>query len=107
MPDFTLFMPSEIFSDILSHVNQVDCIECMIVCRRWYELVPQCAKALWAELKISKKHWSRSNTALFECLGTHVKKVSISSSQSLNKILKQLERHECSIQSLGKLFCLD
>ena len=102
MPDFTLFLPPEICSTILSHVNQVDCIECMTVCHRWYELIPQCGKDLWTELKISENSSSRCNNAMLECLGTHVKNVNIISPENSNKILRQLERQQCNIQSLGK-----
>ena len=102
MADFTLFIPPEIFSDILSHVNQVDCIECMAVCRRWGKLIPESGKDIWTELEISKKSWSRFNNAMLECLGTHVKKVSITSCKDSNKILQQLERQKCNIQFLGK-----
>ena len=104
MPDFTLFIPSEIFSDILCHVNQVDCIECMTVCRRWHKLIPEHGMDLWKELEISKKSWSRSKIPSLECLGTHVKKVSIAGYQSSNQMLQRLERQGCNIQSLGQQF---
>ena len=61
MPDFTLFIPSEIFSIILFHLHQVDCIRCMIVCRRWYKLIPQYGRDVWTELEISEKSWPRFN----------------------------------------------
>ena len=54
MPDFTLFLPPEICDGILSHVNQVDCIECMIVCRRWYKLIPLYGRKIWNELEIGE-----------------------------------------------------
>ena len=104
MSDFTLFIPSEIFSEILSHVNHSDCIECMTVCRRWYKLIPQHGKNLWKELKISGTSWLKFNSAMLECLGTHVEKVTIIYRENINKVLKQLEHQECNIQSLGKFF---
>ena len=103
MPEFTLFLPPEIFSIILSHVNQVDCTECMTVCRRWYNLIPQYGKEVWKELEISEESWPRSNNAMLECLGIHVEKVSIATNYNLDKILQELERQELNIQSLGKL----
>ena len=102
MPDFTLFISFEIFCEILSHENQIDCIECMTVSRRWHNLIPQHGRNLWKTLEISKTSWSRSNNAMLQCLGTHVEKVSISTSENLPKILQQLERQQCNIQSLGK-----
>ena len=103
MPDFTVFLPPEIFSIILSNVNQVDSIECMNVCRRWYKLIPQYGKEVWKELEISEKSWPRFNNAMLECLGSHVEKVSIVTDQNLDKILQELERRELNIRSLGKL----
>ena len=102
MPDFTLFLPTEIFSDILSHVNQVDCIECMTVCRRWHKLIPQYGKDLWKELEISKTSWPRFSSAMLECLGTHVEKVSIMLCKNPSNILRRLERQGCNIESLSK-----
>ena len=103
MPDFTLFIPSEIFSDILSHVTQMDCIECMTVCRRWYELIPQHGKDLWKELSISGMSWLRFNNAMLDCLGTHVEKVFIVWPQNIDSILQHLQRQKCDIRSLGNL----
>ena len=103
MPDFTLFIPSEIFSDILSHVTQMDCIECMTVCRRWYKLIPQHGKDLWKELSISGMSWLRFNNAMLDCLGTHVEKVFIVWPQNIDSILQHLQRQKCDIRSLGNL----
>ena len=67
------------------------------------QLIPQHGKNLWKELEISQESWPRFNNAMLECLGTHVKKVSIvSDEQNLEKILQQLERQKLNIQSLGK-----
>ena len=106
MPDFTLFIPLEIFSIILSHVNQVDCIECMTVCRRWYKLIPLYGRGVWEELEISRTSWPRYNKALRECLGTHVKKVSIVSYTNSSEILRRLEGQVCNIESLGNLISI-
>ena len=104
MPDFTLFIPSEIISDILSHVNQLDCTEGMIVCRRWYKLVPQYGMHVWKELEISEESsWRRFNNAMLECLGSHVKKISVTSYHNSSYILRRLENQGCHIQSLGNL----
>ena len=103
MPDFTLFLPSEILTHIFSNVNQVDCIECMTACRGWHELIPQYGRNVWTELEISENSWPRFNNAMLKCLGTHVQEVSIVPFQHLDKILQQLERQECNIRSLGNL----
>ena len=102
MSDFTLFLPCEIFTEILSHVNQEDCMECMAVCRRWHKLIPQHAKDVWKELEISEKSWSRFNNAISQCL-IYVEKVSFLTPQNAHKKLQRLERQGCNIQSLGKL----
>ena len=102
MTDFTLFLPAEICSIILSHVNQVDCIECMTACRRWYKLIPEYGKKVWKELEISERSWPKLNNAMLECVAPHVEKISIVTSQKLDKLLQQLERQELNIQSLGK-----
>ena len=101
MPDFTFFIPPEIFTEILSHVDQVDCIECMTVCRRWYKLIPEHGKDLWKELEITDT-WPTFNNAMLECLGIHVKKVSINSYHNPNEALRLLEGQVCDIRSLGK-----
>ena len=106
MPDFTLFLPPEILNLIFSNVHQVDCIECMTACRRWHKLIPQYGKNVWAELEISETSWSRFNNAMLECLGTHVKKVSITSYKNSNKILRRLEGQGCNIESLGNLISI-
>ena len=102
MPDFTLFLPPEVISNILSHVNQVDCITYMTVSRRWYKIIPQYGKDVWTELEISGRSWSRPNNAMLECLGTHVKKVSTLFCKNSAKILRRLEAQQCNIQSLSK-----
>ena len=101
MPDFTLYLPPEICSIILYNVNQVDCTECMTVCRRWYELIPQHGKDLWKELEISETSWPRFNNAMLECLRTHVKKVYIIGYQDANDILRRLTNQGCNLQSCG------
>ena len=102
MSDFTLFLPSEILTHIFSNVNQEDCIECMIACRRWHKLIPQYGKEVWKELEISEKSWSKFNNAMSQCL-SHVEKVSFPNAQNPHKQLQRLERQGCNIQSLGKL----
>ena len=106
MPDFTLLIPSEIFSDILSHIKQVDSIECMTVCRRWYNLIPQHGKDLWKELEISERSWPRFTNAMLKCLGTHVEKASIVRSENSDKILQRPKFQECNIKYLGKLISI-
>ena len=101
MTDLTLFLPSEILAQIFSHVNQVDCFECMIVCRRWYELILQHAKDIWKELEISETSWPRFNNTMLACLGTHVEKVSIFGYETSYEILQRLKDQECNIQYLG------
>ena len=54
IPDFSLFMPVEIFSIILLNLNQVYCAECITVYRRWHRLIPQYGRSLWTELEIIK-----------------------------------------------------
>ena len=102
MCDFTV-LPPEILYHILSHINQVDCIECIFVCRRWYKLIPQYCKDDWKEHEISEKSWPKFNNAMLECLQMHLTKVSNSSFQNLYKILQQLKRRKFNIQFLGNL----
>ena len=102
MPNFTLLILLDVFTEIVSYVNQVDCIECMAVCRRWHKLIPQYGKEVWKELEISEKSWSKFNNAMSQCL-SHVEKVSFPNAQNPHKQLQRLERQGCNIQSLGKL----
>ena len=94
MPDFICTLPPEIVTDVLLLLNQKDCIECMNVCRSWFKLIPSCAVRLWNKLIISSDSWPKTNYALFQCLGAHVKSVSIEYPNTWN-ILKRLERKEC------------
>ena len=106
MPDFTPFLPPEILIQIFRNVNQVDCIECMTACRRWYKLIPEYGKDVWKELEISETSWPRFNNAMLEYVGTHVEKVSIISYEDSTKILRRLESQGCNIQSLGNLISI-
>ena len=106
MPDFTRFLPPEICSIILSHVNQLECIELLTVCRRWYKLIPQYGTNVWKELEISEASWSTYNNTMLKCLGMHVKKVSIVSPKNSGMILRRLESQGCNIQSLGNLISI-
>ena len=106
MPDFTRFLPLEICSIILFHMNQVICIEYMTVCRRWYKLIPLYGRNVWKELEISRTSWPRFYKAMLHCLGNHVKKVSIDTDIEPSKILRRLEGQGCNIQYLGNLISI-
>ena len=80
----------------------MDSIECMIVCHRWYELIPEWGSDLFTEITIANKPRPKFNNAMLECLRKYVRKVNIISCEYSNKILQQLEPRECNIQSLRK-----
>ncbi|KAI9485127.1 hypothetical protein BDB00DRAFT_942663 [Zychaea mexicana] len=112
MPDFTHVFPAETVTDIFSYLDQKECIECMEVCRRWYDLIPSFTTRVWHQLKVSSSSagydndgnaisccWLQSNIALLQCLGPHVKDVSICF-QDTRSVLERLYTQRCEIKCL-------
>ncbi|KAI9250908.1 hypothetical protein BDA99DRAFT_204694 [Phascolomyces articulosus] len=105
MPDFTTIFPAETITEIISCLEQKDCVECMSVCHQWYNIIPNYIHSteVWRKLTIAPDSWNKTNNAMIQCLGPHVKKVSIYSQDSCT-ILEQLDKHHCGIKSLGNSF---
>ncbi|KAI9250944.1 hypothetical protein BDA99DRAFT_522275 [Phascolomyces articulosus] len=109
MPDFTLLFPAETISEIMQQLNQKDCIECMNVCHRWFDLIPEwTGKLTWRHLHISnfphcqrkKDIWKKPNDALLKCIGSQVHHVAIICQDSW-KVLQLLYKYQCdNIRSL-------
>lgn len=47
-------LPPEILSQILSHLDRNDTIECVRVCRSWCKLIPPYAAPLWSHVHLSQ-----------------------------------------------------
>ncbi|KAI9270575.1 hypothetical protein BDA99DRAFT_502151 [Phascolomyces articulosus] len=95
MPDFTQIFPPELISDVLFFLNQKDCIECMSVCHRWFDLFPKYGMLLWNKLDVTPNSWERTTNAMLECLGPHVNHVSIDDQYTWS-ILQQLVHNKCT-----------
>lgn len=47
-------LPPEILTQILSHLDRHDTIECVRVCRSWCKLIPPYAAPLWSHVHLSR-----------------------------------------------------
>ena len=98
----------DIVLEIFSYLTQQDCLTCMAVCRDWYATVPQYAQNIWKEIQLDRRDASIDHQRQQQCLGSHVKRVSITSTsdkEDLSSItlMQRLLDWKCTrIQSLGK-----
>ncbi|KAI8136881.1 hypothetical protein BJV82DRAFT_675418 [Fennellomyces sp. T-0311] len=99
MNRFPASLPPDIVFDILSYIDQRDCVECLRVCRTWYSEIPLYATDLWKRIAISPESWKRTNTCLIRCLGPHVTGVSIRS-MNIGSVLSKLKENNCDITQL-------
>ncbi|KAI8141053.1 hypothetical protein BJV82DRAFT_187160 [Fennellomyces sp. T-0311] len=99
MSDFITFLPSETIRCIISHLSQLDCVECMRVSRLWFDRVPSYATALWVRLEVSSQSWETFNQSMLQCLTPHVQTVLIREMSTV-KILVKLREMNCPIRSL-------
>ncbi|KAI8149108.1 hypothetical protein BJV82DRAFT_590657 [Fennellomyces sp. T-0311] len=99
MHDFTFTLPPETIASIFRHLEKSDCLECMHVCRRWYNTVPDYARELWTQLRIAHGSWHRPNSCMLQCIGPHVRNVSIREFHDtpVSVILNRLKHKECKI----------
>ncbi|KAI8137038.1 hypothetical protein BJV82DRAFT_718485 [Fennellomyces sp. T-0311] len=74
---FLATLPPDIIPEILSFLDQVDCLTCMAVCRSWFRLIPQYAKGIWTTLRLDERNAGFENQRLSHCLGDHVKNVTL------------------------------
>ena len=111
MPDLFSHLPPEIVTDVVNYISQDDCIECMQVCHRWHQTIPNHSQHLWQQLTIEKPWFdfepvihdlwgTKTNDCLMKCL-PHVQEVSIKGFVP-NLILKTLANLTCTITFLGK-----
>lgn len=73
---FPAALPSELLCNIFAHLSQSDCYECILVCKLWFQLVPQYATQVWRTL-VLRSATSRQRIAHF--IGRHVKEVRLHS----------------------------
>ena len=105
---FLSALSSDIVLKIFSYLTQQDCLTCMAVCRDWYATVPQYSQDTWEELQLDWRDASIDHQRRQQCLGSHVKRVSIKSmsdKEDLSSItlMQRLLDWKCTrIQSLGK-----
>ncbi|KAI9314957.1 hypothetical protein BX666DRAFT_2029192 [Dichotomocladium elegans] len=63
-------LPYDILVDIFSLIDQPSCLECMLVCRTWFYLVPQYAYRVWEHVALQGPV---IDTRTSRCIGAHVR----------------------------------
>ncbi|KAI8136407.1 hypothetical protein BJV82DRAFT_641098 [Fennellomyces sp. T-0311] len=101
MPDFTTFLPNEILTVILSHLDQNDCLRCMCVSRHWFNAIPKNMQAAWNSVTFThtSRHYFKPNTRLLHCLGLYTQKahISLMDAEEACDILQVLGDMNCTI----------
>ncbi|KAI9246750.1 hypothetical protein BDA99DRAFT_592358 [Phascolomyces articulosus] len=100
----------DIITQIFSYLNQRDCLNCMKVCRTWYNDIPQYTAENWRTLRISSQEVIHGliNQRLLRCLGNHVKNVILitMNQDKVYTILQILQKSGChGIESLEFFSC--
>ncbi|KAI9246732.1 hypothetical protein BDA99DRAFT_576546 [Phascolomyces articulosus] len=100
----------DIITQIFSYLNQRDCLNCMKVCRTWYNDIPQYTAENWRTLRISSQEVIHGliNQRLLRCLGNHVKNVILitMNQDKVYTILQILKKSGChGIESLEFFSC--
>ncbi|KAI9272911.1 hypothetical protein BDA99DRAFT_533746 [Phascolomyces articulosus] len=88
MPNLTLCLPEEMFSEIFKYIDQKDSVECKNVCQRWSKMAPKYTTTAWKEVQINSDSWRETNILVY--FGHHIKKLNIESQQNANNILDQI-----------------
>ncbi|KAI9246682.1 hypothetical protein BDA99DRAFT_543159 [Phascolomyces articulosus] len=95
MNTFPTCLPTDIVYTIFNFIDQKDCIECMCTCRSWYREIPSYAFKVWEQVDIDPTSWPRYTHAMLDCLGLHVKKITISRLDACH-ILEKLKDKGCT-----------
>ncbi|KAI8141220.1 hypothetical protein BJV82DRAFT_619734 [Fennellomyces sp. T-0311] len=85
-------LPLDILPTIFSKLEQRDCITCMRVCRAWYTIIPEYAKAVWSTLRLYPHDLLRRNRYRELCLGSHVKSVYFSKFQNDEDLYRMMQK---------------
>ena len=78
---FFVALPSDIVLEIMSYLNQQDCLTCMTVCRDWDKVIPEYTRPVWSKLNIKTGDLHKYQRRRERCLGSHVKSVVIWSTE--------------------------
>ncbi|KAI7854582.1 hypothetical protein BDC45DRAFT_507609 [Circinella umbellata] len=85
----------DIISNIFLYLDQQDCLNCMAVCRQWFELIPHFTEDKWETLRLDGNginHYQKLN------LGKHVKHVFFDGvpEDLLSNMMQKLLDSECT-----------
>ncbi|KAI8145781.1 hypothetical protein BJV82DRAFT_666346 [Fennellomyces sp. T-0311] len=95
---FPTELPADITFIIFSYLDQQDCLNCMAVCRAWYDIVPHCAQLAWESVRFHPRDFAAHHQRREKCLGSHVKTVVLDSflEQQLYDMMQQLLDWGCA-----------
>ncbi|KAI8141016.1 hypothetical protein BJV82DRAFT_185810 [Fennellomyces sp. T-0311] len=93
-------LPGEIALAIVSHLSQVDIVECMRVSREWYNAIPALAAIPWYQLDVSPLSWRTINDCMLQCL-FHVRTMTIRTSNA-SAVLQKLATFPTSLLETTK-----
>ncbi|KAI8141056.1 hypothetical protein BJV82DRAFT_620656 [Fennellomyces sp. T-0311] len=68
MLQFITRFPAEITLEIVSYLDQFDCVELMCVCHNWHNIIPTLALRVWNHVYVSRTSWNKTNSCMIRCL---------------------------------------
>ena len=86
---FMTALPSDIIPEIFSYLDQKSSLECMAVCRYWYDAVPQHVEKLWYSLRLHSRDAYMDHQRRERCVGKHVKEVVLEPPRSSFQVEEQ------------------
>ncbi|KAI8137054.1 hypothetical protein BJV82DRAFT_367035 [Fennellomyces sp. T-0311] len=86
---FMTALPSDLIPEVLSYLDQSDSLECMAVCRYWYDAIPQYAQNIWKEVHFRTRDAYMAHQRRERCLGRHVKGVVLEPPESSFQVEEQ------------------
>ncbi|KAI8137052.1 hypothetical protein BJV82DRAFT_636983 [Fennellomyces sp. T-0311] len=102
---FMAALHPDIVFEILSFLDQADCLTCMAVCRDWYQTIPKYSEGIWTILKFNARDVQEENQRQIRCLGEHVKSVSLDAFESESDVYYVL--HKLFDWGCTKIKCLE
>ncbi|KAI9245074.1 hypothetical protein BDA99DRAFT_543768 [Phascolomyces articulosus] len=96
-------LPFDILVNIFGHFTQVECIQCMVVCKTWYKKIPFYTQQVWLNITIDGTPAYQYSRTWLQFTGEHVKSFTFHGFQEMNlyPVMQQLIDHGCV-----KLQCL-
>ncbi|KAI7855691.1 hypothetical protein BDC45DRAFT_556343 [Circinella umbellata] len=100
----------DILINIFSYFTKTECLQCMGVCKAWYNNIPGYTENVWTEMKICRYNTGVLKRSLWlHFIGKHVKRISFQEfrkQKDLFKILQKLVDYGCdNFQYLEFSYC--